>query len=537
MAQTLHPPSKKLEETSYVSAYQVEQGQKFFSGTSMGSVKIKVEGKETTVNSALTECAKLSGEVKLNRFREIVGEIGEKFRIKKGEKNDLGLSYNVLSTNPEELLSQKSFNCFSGTITLGQMVAYAASKVGLEKEISVSMQQVASFTQNIRARNWDDAGHAILRIEIKGQPNIFLDTTNAATGNHIENLSSKTGRIVSDRNNNLVYKIGEKLPIDQRITEVAKFQDNLFDNPILSQSDLEKISKMPPVFISYFINYANDSQKSAFFKKFDKDKIAKIESTALQFKLYAAAAVSFDRNSNERSSLEYGDLALKALEKAQRTSSEIVKLPSASYIGATVRIMQMTSNKNNPQYLSALNYLYRTINSTNPDQLKKSGSDARLLLTNFYIENKTTMSKEVAIQYARSIVNINFSVENISEDAKKVLDNVYLRLGINRTEFVNEIVPNTIAGINKNDVLGHEKSISHRIELNALELTDRVLKVDYNFDAISIEIISYNSGDPKTLPLVVLRNFQKMIIKKDIREKLVSEDGVFLSALKSGGLV
>ena len=163
----------KKDPKAAINLYQQAEGRRYWEYLKTDDLKIELSGKQVAVKDALVACAAIKDEtVRLERFKEIIGQIAEKFRLKEGQRNGFGISYDVQSSDPSELMdpAKRSFNCISGSIILGQMIMYAASQVGVQEHVSVKAQLVASYTFG---SNWDDSGHAMLRVDIKGKAFFF----------------------------------------------------------------------------------------------------------------------------------------------------------------------------------------------------------------------------------------------------------------------------------------------------------------------------------------------------------------------------
>ncbi len=498
--------------TKDLASYQVNEGRKYWSYLNADELGIEVDGASVKVKDALKNCAAIKDEQKrLERFKDILAQIAEKFRVKPNMKNDFGIAYDVQSSDPDELLTKRSLNCISGSVILGQMTAFAASQVGLQDNISAKVQLVASYTLG---NKWDDGGHAMLRVDIKGkdrsQEHLFFDSTNTLNGAH-----ARTFALDEERPNIVVmkfgetyakggtmYRLGEALALTPRFADIIKFQDRLFDMHMAGDltkenihDTMNRILRMPPIFIAYFIYHLDDDQKRTFFRSFNAEVLNNIKSPALRLKLSALAA-SVYLETNPKLAREFGRVALLSLRDTIADKSELAKIPMGSLLDASVRIARLMKNDKQLIVNSGIwAYIPYLVSRASGDVSRATAIDARDFLISFYNDNKEIFGKLESgplLNYMKGILTLNNNIGIASPASDDVLNVLYNLIGINRSQLLASLRGNAknapVMGVQ--DFLKRADS-NYILELSFLNIVSGVFSdPHFSMDSLRLEVAS-----------------------------------------------
>ena len=531
--------------------YNQMEGKKYWEALGLDNVKIIVQGKETTLSSALDECKRLKDEAKAERFREIIAQLAEKYRVRPNRRNELGIRYSVKSTDPSKLISQKTFNCFSGSIVLGQLIMYAAGKVNIQHETQVHVQQVASYT--LLGGKWDDAGHTMVNVQLLGMSdeqrrNMFFDPMNTVTARHhlFFRQDPKTGLVRTFIGNrpfgDTAYRLGMALRITPELVKTARFQGRLFEMRSLNKQALASISKMPPLFISYFINNMNKKQQSAFFRRYNFREMKKIRSHALRYKLAAIASSVFSKTNPKRAT-QFGSLALFSLGHAISDPRERAKLPLGASLDTTIDVVTTMQKSIRGRQLiadtGAWAYLAYVASSSVMEISEESAKRGRDFMVDFYndpVTKKAFISSAdrnpiLLITYSQGMLTLS-SLGGSSTQSEKVLNSLYRRLGLKRKELVEMLRANALATptVSSKEIGAFVagKKANYNLERNFLIVSLQILNGTFSMETAG-------RGGGVGPGQSIIRNAVLETVKnlKDV----LQENGPLVTAAKEGGLV
>lgn len=436
--------------------YRSSEGRRYWDGLQASRATVTIGGQEVTLESALRDCRMLEGEERAERFRDIISQVAERFRFT-GEENGFGLHYDTRSTDPAEALSHGTFNCFSGSIILGHLISHAAEEAGMREEVWIRVQQVASFTLG---SGWDDGGHAMLRVDLLGMSDdrrrvMFFDSANTIVPNHADSFrfNPQTNTVDPAVIGTVHYRLGETIPIGRELDEIARFQDRLFDMDRIDASARSRISSMPPLFMSYFINTMSQDEQRRFFSQLGMRAISRIESPALRYRIAATAAEAFS-GTNEKLALAFSSLALRSVGEAIGNPDERRRLPMGAFLETTLNLVErmhgtragdeLIVSSGVWQYLS-----YISANSTAEISSEQAGR-TRDFLVEFY-QGHPEVFRRIASRYPSTIISFCqgvLSLTNLSESTSAsddALDGLYRSIGINREELLSRLRENARA--------------------------------------------------------------------------------------------
>ncbi len=537
-----------LSKTDYERAktlYNQIEGKKYWESLGLDRVAVHIQGKEMALGDALDECSRLKGESRAERFREIISELAEKFRTRSNMQNSLGIRYSEKSTDPEEIITKKAFNCFSGSIILGQLITYAAGEVQLESEVDVKVQQVASYTLGGK---WDDAGHAIVKVVLYGLGDekkrvVFFDPMNTVIARHEQSLKfdPNSGILSSSLLGNIHYRLGKTLDITPNLVKTAQFQDKLFEMQTLDSKTISGIAKMPPLFLSYFVNHMTAKQQREFFSSLKERDLAKIESPALRYKLAAVAASAF-AESNPNQAFRFGTLALSSLKEA--IESEITQLPLGASLDNTINLisfMQRTPKGKAMVADSGVWAYLAYVASTSIAEITPAGAGkARDFLVGFYNENRAFVnsfaSKNplVLINYCQGLLTLS-SIGGRTIMGEEALSSLYESLGINRTLLIKKLKDNalgaTIMGMGKEQIekfVSGEKNIDYFLERNFLIVTADIFRGNFSLDRAKRAVAGH------TGPSAIIGKSILMAFEESFENVLLANGPVSKAARKIG---
>src|SRR3989338_4817781 len=435
----------KKDPKAAINLYQQAEGRRYWEYLKTDDLKIELSGKQVAVKDALVACAAIKDEnVRLERFKEIIGQIAEKFRLREKDgqqRNGFGISYDLQSSDPSELMdpAKRSFNCISGSIILGQMIMYAAAQVDVQEHVSVKAQLVASYSLGGR---WDDGGHVMLRVDIKDKA-FFFDSSNMFIANHGSNLilnPEKPTQVTMKTFRTVTYNLGEAADLTPKFMEVVRFQDRLFDmHGAIDPKTADQILKMPPIFIAYFVGHLTENQQRAFFKSFDTEDIRRIKSPALRFKLSVLAA-SVYAESNPARARAFGALALTSLSATITDRAERDRMPLGNLLDSSIQLVKIMKRDNDLLVRSGIwAYLPYVIANSTGELSKLQAAEVRSFLTAFYEKNDKIFDKLEAgpvINCVRGLLTLDNIVGAESSQTEVVLNVLCAKMGINRSRLI-----------------------------------------------------------------------------------------------------
>ncbi len=525
---------KKRDPEAAKRLYQQAEGQRYWERLKTNDLRIELNGAPVSVKDALTACAAIQDENKrLERFQQIIAQVAEKFRLKEkgGERiNGFGISYDILSSDPHELFTKRSFNCISGSIILGQMIMYAASQVDVQQHVSAKAQLVASYKLG---GNWDDDGHIMLRVDIKGKP-LFFDSSNTIIANHASNfiLDPKIPNQVRMKPSligTVFYKLGEAADLTPKLMDIVQFQDRLFDmQDRIDNQTASQILKIPPTFITYFVGHLDkdggNRQKLQFFEKFGIREISKIKSPSTRFKLSAIAA-SLYAESDPKRARTFGALALTSLGETIANSSERARIPLGNLLNTTINLVKIMRKDNDLLVKSGVwAYLPFVISNSAGELSKMQAAEAREFLTAFYEKNNKIFdgldkTAPLLINCMHGLITLNNLVGTQNPQTEAVLNALYAKMGINRSELLASLRNNAATSLHpsKDGFLASSNS-NYLLEVSFLNITGDIFSSTPRF---SLENLRYLiPGSPITGHAVyttLKENLHKILFAPDVR--------------------
>ncbi|MFH2022866.1 MAG: hypothetical protein ABIJ10_00995 [Candidatus Micrarchaeota archaeon] len=295
-----------------------------------------------TIGQALDECRRLPVAERTTRFIEIISQIAELFRVRNdgsGLMNLLGHTYSLAASDPTDIVEHHQINCFSGTIALGLVIMQAARYVHMDN-VAVTSPQVASYT--LGNGIWDDTGHTILRVGV-GSRTFFFDSTNALLAWQSDNFTFDPARnmVENEGMRQIRYMLGSEFAIDSSLISAARLQDRLMDSTVTPDDNtVTAIATMPPLFIPYFLMNIDETRRMDFLRRMGINRIRQIENPIERFRLAATAAVLF-RDSNRALATSFGALALRSLEEATASETQLSALPMGSFLNTAIQLVDL----------------------------------------------------------------------------------------------------------------------------------------------------------------------------------------------------
>lgn len=538
-----------LSNTDYERAkilYNQIEGKKYWENLGLDKVIVHIQGKERTLRDAINECNELKGEDKAKRFREIISELAEKFRTRSNMENSLGIRYSEKSTDPNEVITKKAFNCFSGSIVLGQLITYAAGVVRLESEVSTQVQQVASYTLGGK---WDDAGHAIVKVVLYGLSDekkrvVFFDPMNTMMARHEQSMAfdPNSGILSSSLLSNISYRLGKTLNITPNLVETAQLQDKLFETQSFDTKVISRIAKMPPLFLSYFINHLTAEQQRGFFSSFGERNLKKIESPALRYKLAAVAASVF-AESNRDQAFRFGALALSSLGQAIQT--ERTQLPLGTLLDNTINLISFMQQTTKGRAMVADSgvwaYLAYVASTSITDISPDSAGKARDFLVEFYKQNKKFIASFVSknplalINYCQGLLTFS-SKGGSTIMSEEVLSDLYRLLGINRASLIKTLKDNALeAAVMGMSTTQKEKFVSEKdtqyfLERNFLIVAAEIFRNNFSLERAKRMVAGY-TGPNAIIGQSILKTIEESF------ENVLLANGPMLGVARKTGLI
>lgn len=422
------------------------------------------------LGDALEKCRKETNlAIKERLYAGIACEVAEQYRIvprpklqaeieaeqkaiKAGKeiepsRNALGIAYDKNASDPADVLSKKTFNCFSGSISLGQMLSYVADRVELGNVVPVlpQVQLVSSWSTGSR---WDDKGHAILRLDVglgSERKTIYMDPMNEFTRSAPKAFALDTEKSVITRppsSSGMLasYRPGDTVAITPGLIKTAGIQDRLLDKKTASTVTLAEVASMPPAFAIYGVANLEPEAQRTLFQKYN---IANVTNLSQKYQLASMAAVAFSETDPVKAQ-GYGKMALTALARVTSASMEnTVQLPMAGSIGTTANLVSMMQKTDEGKALLALSkmwlYLPIMINDAPEGVLNNAEwgdlAKAQQFLSWFYSTHPKALAGERSnppnlIRGANAMLKLADQTGEVPSQA--AMDSIYAALGLNR---------------------------------------------------------------------------------------------------------
>jgi len=396
---------KTANPSRATTLYNQMQGAKFWDALDIENATIMLGIHKTTVKSALDSCAALPAAQKQAMLESVIAAIAESYRIR-GEDhvNEFGVRYDANSSDPSRVISEHTFNCISGSISLGQIVSYAAGRVGLPSCVKPYLQTVASFTKN--GVRWEDAGHAILRLDFldpagKTTKTVYYDAANdlvpmqhdAFKYNAKDNTLGPADALAGP----VEYRLGTVIPIGQILDGEAATQDRLLGGNMGADA-IEKMYKLPPVFISYLAANLSKERQAEFFMNYSFETMQSLQQPAMRFRIAAMAAGAL-AGEDEKKSLACAALAIKSLSEAYSSKATYHQLPMGGFLQTTMDLIAVLKTAPRGDEIIASSplfayvpYIASTVAFPDP-KLAPVAAKARDFLVELYESNQEDMAR------------------------------------------------------------------------------------------------------------------------------------------------
>ncbi|MDD5340584.1 MAG: hypothetical protein PHV13_05045 [Candidatus ainarchaeum sp.] len=467
---------------AYTLSNQME-GRKYWENLGVDNAGITLLGKKTTVGAALDACAaEADTNKRMGMFLGIACELAEKYRVGQDFKNSFGIKYDLMSTDPADIIREKTFNCFSSSIALGQMISYAAGRLGLQDDVKAKLQLVASWSKS--GEVWDDMGHALLRLDVttaRGNAEVFFDPMNMVVARHekelVHNKDENTlerpkDPLLGTRASGMSYRLSDAMALTPELVAKAQLQERLFSMESIGQETANAIARLPPVFIGYYANNLDRKQQKAFFANYGVERVGAIEHPAQRYQVAVLAATALS-DTDLVAATEFGKIALSAMKEAVTgPRAELVRMPMGSYLKKTMNLISLMSQTDEGRLMVASSrawvYLPYVINVATPESMEKgTAREARDFLAGFYLRNPKTIATEGKLNpwglfiCSSAIMKVNALVGATTE-SDNALDRLYAGIGINRAQLLLEfraVAPKTVAyGVTSESVMTYMSS-------------------------------------------------------------------------------
>lgn len=559
---------KSTDPARAFTLYNQMEGRKFWEKLDIDDAKITFQGKQTTMGAALATCAtETDAGRRMGMFIGLAGELAERFRLGENHKNSFGIKYDRMATDPADLLSEKSFNCFSGSMALGQMISYAAGQLGVQDNVKPKLQLVASWSMN--GKVWDDTGHALLRLDVttgKGSAQVFFDPMNTVVAKHekelVLNPADNTLQRPADpmfgtKPGGMSYRLSDQMAITPELVAKAQFQDRLFSVGTIDAATANQIARMPPVLIGYYASNLSTEQQKSFFRNYGIARTSAIERPAQRYQL-AAFASSVLAETDRAAAIEYGKIALSAMKEAVTGDmSELVRMPMGSYLQKTLRLVSLMSQSEETRAMlpssRAWVYLPYVINVTPRESMDKATArEARDFLAGFYLRNPKTIANEGKANpwglliCTSSMLKLN-DMMGSTEQSEKALDRIYGVFGIDRQQLLlkfKSIAPETQAfGLNKESITRYLSSpaSARQFENAFLAQCAKMITRDQNTGKVtnkfSVQQLRYFASTAQGEDAILGNVLYRMFSDKARLASVMLPQGTFQEEMYASGLL